>query len=159
MGLSYESQKAIIFAQVGQGLEGDDPIDQLIIDKIAPLYDDIWSRWEWKNFYPGLQALYVKRDCIEVLMGQMRDLTDTKLGPNLTNNQSAIFANLTVLLTKTQSEITNWEYKARDSRGPSVGTLSKQSMGPDRAPWQADPASPLYTGNPLAPTPFVSWDL
>lgn len=159
MGLSYEAQKAIIFAQVGQGLEGDDPIDQLLIDKIAPLYDDVWSRWEWKNFYPGLQALYVKRDCIEILMGQMRDLTDTKLGPNLTNNQSAIFTNLTVLLTKTQSEITNWEYKARDSRGPSVGALRKQSMGPERAPWQADPASPLYTGNPLAPTPFVSWDL
>ncbi len=158
MGLTVDQQRALIFAKVGQGLEGDDAIDQMLIDKVAPLFEIIWGKWEWKNFYPELQALYVERECLEVLMGQMRDLTDTKLGTNLTSNQSAIFENLTKLYSLCQSKITNFEYKARDSRGPSVGQLTKQSMGSRRAPWQADPASPLYRGDPLAPSPFVNWE-
>jgi len=148
MPVDIGSIRDIILAKVGAGLEGDDEIDQILLDKVTPLFDAIWARWEWKNYYPNLQVLYVTRECVELLQGQLRDLVDAKLGANLTLSQSSIMANLVTIQQQTTAEIQQAEAMASQSRGSVIGELRKRTFA-EVPPWYPNPSSPRYRGDPL----------
>lgn len=149
-------EKPLIYAKIGQGLEGDDAIDSMLIDKIEPLFASIWGRWTWKAIFPGLQALYVERDCLKILQGQMRDLQDFKLGSDYTGNQQAIFTNIRAMLAGVEQEIAKAEMEATANRPPAIGTMAAQHMG--RQDVCPNPSSGRYRGDMTEGAGIDDWD-
>lgn len=136
--------------EVGAGIEGDDEIDRLINDKVTPNLPTIWAMWADKALiFPRLQYLYAKRQCIEILMGQLRDYTDASLGTNLNLRQGAYFGNLTMLHQQVEIQIAALERQALAGRNPVIGELLQKS--PNQPTMPPDPANPAYRGDALTP--------
>lgn len=117
-----EVQQTVLF-EVGAGLEGlPDTVLADVLDKVTPYVMLYWDQWAWKGLvYPGLQVLYVKRQCLDVLSGQVRDLMPVTVGAG-TINQDRIFTNLQALRKNVQDEIQRVEQIASQSRPVALGT-------------------------------------
>lgn len=115
----------MILREVGAGLEGlPDEVLSAVLDKVTPYIQLYWETWAWKaQIYPGLQALYVKRQCLDVILGQVRDLTNVTIG-SASITQGQISQNLNLLRTNTQTEIERAEKMSQSSRPPVIGVLS-----------------------------------
>jgi hypothetical protein len=122
--MTLDDVKTILLAEVGAGLEGmPDRVLQAVLDQVSPYIDLYWEAWRWKAFYPGLQALYVKRQCLDVLLGQNRDRLSVSIaGASVPQNQ--IFDSLMKLRDYTQKEIERVEGIAAVSRHPALGTMA-----------------------------------
>lgn len=126
-----ETQR-IILLEVGAGLEGlPDDVQAEILDKVTPLIPILWQQWAVKGLlFPHLQALYVKRACIDILLGQVRDLMQITLGGG-SINQTTLFTNLTTLRTNTTTEIDRVEKIMEASRPPAIGVMKNPGVEQD----------------------------
>lgn len=126
-----EAQK-LVLTEIGAGLEGlPDEILAQILDKVTPLISIVWEQWLWKaQIWPTLQGLYVKRQCLDILMGQTRDLTQVSIGSaNITQGQ--LFTNLGTLRTNTCTEIERIEKMAEASRPVAIGVMNNPAIAQD----------------------------
>lgn len=114
-----------ILREVGAGLEGlPDEVLARVLDKVTPYLSTYWEMWAWKSLiYPSLQALYVKRQCLLVLLGQTRDLINVTIGSG-SIQQATLNSILQTLYKTTQDEIQRVEEIARSSRPPVLAPLT-----------------------------------
>lgn len=140
--------QSLLLLEVGASLEGDDAIDKILNDKVTPNLPTIWAMWQDKALvFPRLQYLYVKRHCLQIIMGQLRDFVDTSLGTNLLLKQSSYMNNLHMMHDMVSQDIANTELMARRGRPSVIGELLKTSPSePANGP---DPSNPVYRGDAL----------
>jgi hypothetical protein len=140
----------LVLAEVGSAVEGGDELDIL-----RPAIPGIWDAWAWKGLiFPGIQALYVKRTCIDILLGQARAKVNFSAGP-LTVSENQKFTNLLKLREAIDADITKLEKQLAGSRGGAIGQMIQTSpVLPDVN--QLDPNDRAYRGDPLVATTPVS---
>jgi hypothetical protein len=142
-----EDWKAVLLREVGAGLDGmpDDALSA-VLDKVSPYIDVYWEmNSRYAVVYPGLQYLYTKKQCLEILMGQVRDLTQINIGA-LGVSQQQLLDNLGKLYGNVVNSIKDAEEKARGSRAPAIGSINN--------PVVMDPRGRIYrTDERWAPLP------
>lgn len=157
MSLTSNEWMSLILLEVGAGLDGSDPVDKQIIDQVTPNIGLIWAAWADKALvYPRLQYLYTKRQCLDIIEGQLRDLVSTQIGSFNVNGQQRL-QNLQAIHKRVDEEIEKLEEQARASRGPVKGDL--EQTAPSMAdPGKPDPNNPVYRGDaivrPQRPDPY-----
>jgi hypothetical protein len=144
----------LILLEVGAGLEGEDPAERQLLDKVTPNINTIWACHADKAYVaPKLQYLYTKRHCIEIIMGQLRDLVQSNVG-GYNSQQQQKLANLKILRDNTQQEIVEEEKRAQSARPPAIGYLTQQApRQPIPLGAQPDPGDPAYRGDPYRHRP------
>lgn len=128
--------KSLILLEVGAGLDGSD------LGALTTNIDVIWLGYANKEYYPRLHMLYVKRQCISVLLGQLRLKINKSLG-QLNKQLKSIFDNLQQLYTNVSSEIEAAEREAKASVDGDVGSF--QQTNP-LDPWIINPSDAKYRG-------------
>lgn len=94
------------------------------MDKVTPYLDTYWEMYSsFAQVFPRLQYLYVKRHCLNILMGQVRELNNVTIG-SVTLNQSSILQSLKLLYDAVSAELKELESKAHDARGPVIGMIN-----------------------------------
>jgi hypothetical protein len=138
----------LILWEVGAGLDGQDPVEQAAYDRLTPNIDKLWNAWADKALvFPRLQYLYCKRQCLIVLVGQLRDLVQVSIG-GFSSGQQQKLANLNEIIKRTDEEIKDLEAKAQASRPVVVAPMTNTSPRmPDVG--QVDPNNPVYRGDAL----------
>jgi hypothetical protein len=92
--LTADDFQRLILLEVGAGLDGNDPVEAKILDKITPNIALLWVAWSDKAaIFPRLQYLYCKKQCLDIIEGQLRDLVTTTVG-GYNSNQQQKLANL-----------------------------------------------------------------
>ncbi len=142
---SLEDIRKVIFAKVGVGLEGDDDVDAILLDKVTPLFEILWGKWAWKAYYPGLQELYVSVDCVDILSGQLRTQINISLGTALSIDKSRLVSNLQAIRANLQGQIAEAEATARNNRFPEIGQMRRPETV---SPYRPDPGAAAYRGDP-----------
>ncbi len=138
--------KILLLKEVGAGLEGSpDEVVSAVLDQVTPLLDVVWDmNHQHGLIWPRLQYLYVKKTCLDVLVGQNRDRMNVSIG-GTSVPQSVIVDNLSKMRVLVVEEIKLLEDRAQASRGPA--------MAPMASDVQMDQYGRLY--NPLCPAiPF-----
>lgn len=138
----------LILLEVGAGLDGNDPVEQAILDKVTPNIELVWNAWSDKALvYPRLQYLYAKRQCLNIIEGQLRDLVTTTIG-GFSAQQGQRLQNLLNLEKRVDEEIKDLEMKAQANRPIIVAQLDATSP---RQPGlgEVDPNNPMYRGDAL----------
>lgn len=146
--LTADDFQRLILLEVGAGLDGNDPVEAKILDKITPNIALLWVAWSDKAaIFPRLQYLYCKKQCLDIIEGQLRDLVTTTVG-GYNSNQQQKLANLQAIHKRVEDEIKDLEMKAQASRPAIVASLTQTSPRmPD--PSQVDPNNPVYRGDAL----------
>lgn len=123
--LTAADYQAVLLREIGAGLEGmPDTVLAKAMDVITPFLPTYWEMWTYKAaIWPGLQMLYVKRQCLNVLLGMTRDLLNVTIGGAATINQGQIFNNLQTLHKICSDEITRIEDIAQKSRPPVIAKI------------------------------------
>ena len=148
MALTPADWQRLILLEVGAGLDGDDPVEEAILDKVTPNIDLLWNAWADKALvYPRLQYLYCKRHCIQIIEGQLRDLVQTTIGGFSTQQQQKL-TNLQNIQKRIDEEIKDLEAKAQANRPIILAELTQTSA---RLPstGEVDPNNPVYRGDAL----------
>jgi hypothetical protein len=148
MALTAADWQRIILLEVGAGLDGDDPVEEAILDKVTPNIDLFWNAWADKALvYPRLQYLYCKRQCLQIIEGQLRDLVQVNIG-GLSTQQQQKLSNLLNMQKRVDEEIKDLELKAQAARPVVVIPLTQTNPRlPDVG--QIDPNNPAYRGDAL----------
>ncbi len=148
MALTPADWQRLILLEVGAGLDGDDPVEEAILDKVTPIIDLLWNAWSDKALvFPRLQYLYCKRHAIQIIEGQLRDLVQTTIG-GFTTGQQQKLTNLQNIQKRTDEEIKDLELKAQASRPIVLAPLTQTNARlPDVG--QVDPNNPVYRGDAL----------
>src|SRR6516162_8179930 len=161
-----------VLQQVGAGVDPDVP------DILTTAIGSIWDAWGAKGaVYPFLQALYAERHCIDILLGQLRNLTNASV-PNNNPRQGERLKNLQQLRDNVSKEIAKLETQANQSRVACVAPLVVTApylppnpgykvfgagglppgyqlpawMTPPLGPCVPDPNDPAYQGSPQRAT-------
>jgi hypothetical protein len=151
MPLTPDDYQNIILTEVGAGLDGEDPAQKNLLDKLTPLIGSLWDMWANRGkIDPHLQFLYVKRQAVHVLMGQVRHLTSASVG-SLSPRYGDKIANLQKLLDEVNKKIEDWEKILRDSRPAAVGAMTQTSPVMTPAPGSPDTRSRPYGPDPNDP--------
>ncbi len=146
--LTAEQWQTLVLLEVGAGLDGKDEVERAKNDVLTPHIQLFWAAWADKAFtHPRLQYLYCKKQCLDILEGQLRDLVQTTIG-GFNSNQQQKLANLQAINKRVMEEITIIEKRAQANRVPVMGELTQTSSRmPD--PTQVDPNNPVYRGDAL----------
>lgn len=132
--ISDAALQALIIAQVG---------DEAGV--LAANIPTLWTRWAGKlSVHPDLRDLYVRRDCIRLVLPAMRKKADIAQAGGGSVRTSAWFDHLLSMLAEIQAEIVRIERRAAASR-PGVVTPITTVTG----------SVPLDSPNAPAPDPYV----
>jgi hypothetical protein len=145
--LSAKDWQDSLLREVGAGLEGlPDQVLSRALDMVTPHLATYWEMYaRYAPVYPGLQFLYVKRHCVNVILGQVRDLFQVNVG-GATVSQQQLTQNLQKLYENVTAEIRDAEERAKGSRPPAWGTIKN--------PVVMDARGRVYrTDRPPYPTP------
>ncbi len=120
----------------------------------------IWDSFSDKaQIAPRLQELYVKRRCIDIALGAIRNAVDeTTEGTSVRNEQRVV--TLIDMRVETEAEIGVVEERAGANRPPLVGTITK--VQPQSPPTGLPPLGPpdgddpRYSGTVYAPRAWPS---
>lgn len=137
--VSVAEQQALIIDMVGD--END-----LLATRIAA----IWAKWAGKaNIHPDLVYLYVRRDCIRIMLAKNRKKADFSQASGVTMKTGSWFDHLVSMLTETTTEIVRIERRAAASR-PGVVTQLATTTGsvPPDSPNAPQPSDLLDANNP-----------
>lgn len=117
--------KRSLLDEVGAGLEGlPDPVLARVLDRVTPFLDTYWEMHaRYDLVYPGLRYLYVKRHCVNVLLGQVRDLTQVSVG-SASVPQNQLGEALNKLYGNVTAEIKDMEERAKGSRPPAWANVN-----------------------------------
>lgn len=148
MALSAADWQRLLMLEVGAGLDGNDPVEEAILDKITPNIELIWNAWADKALvFPRLQFLYAKRQCLNIIEGQLRDLVAVTIG-GFSAQQQQKLANLLNLQKRTDEEIKDLEMKAQAARPVLVAPMTQTAPRMPN-PGDVDPNNPVYRGDAL----------
>lgn len=166
--ITEANAKQLILLEVGAGLDGLSPAERTALDVVTPNIDLIWAYYAARAYWPGLQALYAKKKCLQILRGQLRLKMDITIGP-VPFRFSQMYANLAALLKETCEEIAENEKMARKNRAVVGGDVLRTAplLPADLAAvWHdeatggyPDPNSPRYTGAVRGRPDFAGGDL
>lgn len=145
-----------ILKEVGAGLDGLGDYQKKFLDYITPQIGLLWNAWADKAYFPRLQYLYVKRHCLDILLGGLRLSVDKSLGP-LQQSLSQRVAHLERLREFVSDDIKITEGMARANRTPVVANTNVRAVIEPTPPRQiqliwnpdADPNDPKYRGSPF----------
>jgi hypothetical protein len=114
-----------ILREVGAGLEGlPDEVLSAVLDKITPYLSTYWEMYaSYALVFPRLQYLYTKRHCLNILLGQVRDLIQVSIG-SAEISQTQLSDNLHKIYQNTNAEIQHLESLSVSSRGPAQGAIN-----------------------------------
>lgn len=138
--------KVLLLKEVGAGLEGQpDEVVAAVLDVVTPMLDTVWDMNHQHGLvWPRLQYLYVKRTCLDILMGQNRDRITISVGGSSVPQQM-IVDNLSKMRVLVVEEIKLTEERAGASRPPAMAPMASDT--------HMDQYGRLY--NPLCPSvPF-----
>ncbi len=117
----------LLLLEVGAGIDGKSDVEKRILDKLTPNLNVIWIAWADKAFvHPRMQYLYAKRQCLDILIGQFRDLVSTTIG-GFNANQQQRLQNMQEMRKTVDADITKLETQSQGSRSPAVGTINQTS--------------------------------
>lgn len=146
MPVTAADVQRLILLEVGAGL------DPVAVDQAAQNIGTVWAAYAAKAYWPGLQALYTKRRCIDILLGQTRRQISATVGP-LTVPMQQVFDHLLAMRKEATADIVIMEKAAR--KGTYVdGDLTQTAplMVPDLEQLaevdydRPDPNGPRYLG-------------
>lgn len=142
-----------------------------LMEGLSAIMTTVWSVARSRATIKGTLPWYVRREAIDVLLGQLRSVVDADLGP-LNVKQSHLFRNLMEMRKAAQEEIVRVELRASKSYpptvGPSVVTAPREVATPsttfetitgarvatvEQTAGAPDPNDPAYTGSPIDPPP------
>jgi hypothetical protein len=157
MALTAQEYIQLLLLEIGAGLDGSDPVEKQVLDKVTPNIQLIWSSWSDKALvFPRLQYLYAKKQCLDILEGQLRDLVSTTIG-GFNANQQQRLDNLRTLNTRVGEEIKVLEAKHTANRPMVMAPLNQTAPRMDD-PGKIDPNDPVYRGDaiirPMLPNPY-----
>ncbi len=123
--LTVQDVRDAVLREVGAGLEGQpDLVLSALLDKVTPFINVYWEMWTWKSqIYPGLQALYTKKSCLNVAAGQVRDLMPVTIS-SYSGQQTTIFNNLQKMVDACQKDIDRVEKEAQASRPVEIAQMN-----------------------------------
>jgi hypothetical protein len=148
MALTAADWQKLILLEVGAGLDGGDPVEEAILDKVTPNIELLWHAWSDKALvFPRLQYLYCKRHCLQIIEGQLRDLVSVSIG-GFNAQQQQKLANLVNLEKRVDDEIKDVEAKAQSTR-PIVTAPFSNTAPRMPGTGEVDPNNPLYRGDAL----------
>jgi hypothetical protein len=142
--------KTLILTQVG------DTTDAVC----ATLIDGIWDTYaDYGVVHPRLQRFYTQRECIDLVLGKLREQIDAGLSGDLDIKASQKVANLQAQRHTCVAAIRQIEDQLRSARAPAVGTLdtteitAPPGVGDVVADLLAAPdaADSRYRGDPYKP--------
>lgn len=123
----YADVKTLVLKKVGAGLDGlPDEVQAAALDAVTPLFDSMWALWLYKaQLWPGLVALYVTRECFEVIAGQNRDRFNVTVG-SASVQQGSLTDTALKMRDSVQKEIERVEAVATGSRPPVMAQMASQ---------------------------------
>lgn len=146
MALTAEQRQALLIARVGE------TPGNLLASNIAAL---------WELYAPQaavsatLRDLYVRRDLIEIALGDARSAVTFSDG-DYSQSAGQNAQRLAEMLTKAQAEI-DAELAKRGGGGVAIGAIAKTSpvmppSAPPVRPYGPDALDPPYVGDPYSPS-------
>lgn len=146
--LTPQDWHKLILLEVGAGLDGNDAVERKALDKVTPNIELIWGAWAEKGMvFPRLQYLYAKKQCLDIIEGQFRDLVSVTIN-GLNQNQQQRLQNLQTLNKRVSDEITVLEKKAAAVRSPVISNLNQTAPSMPGL-GQLDPQNPVYRGDAI----------
>jgi hypothetical protein len=142
--------RTLILTQVGDTVDGI--VDQLI--------DAIWDDYaDYGVVHPRLQRLYTQRECIDLVLGKLREEVDAGLGMDLDEKSSQKVGNLQAQRAAVQAAIDQLEAQLRGARATTVGAMTTtEILSASEAAalaWSGwgppDAGAPRYLGSPYFP--------
>lgn len=166
--ITEQGEQDQIAFELGLPLIGGPASDALTTQMMQALRGRLaymWARRQNKAFAAGLQYLYVKRDCADLLLGQLRMKKDAMLGRVLRLTLSQLFKNMEAIRKDIQAELERVEAQAIGGQRPVTAPLIHTApimvgeIPPPLAPGQPsipltypDPNDPAYGGSPITTT-------
>lgn len=153
MALSATQWQQLIISQVG------DTAQSVVAQNVAGVWDAYAGRALVAG--PALQALYTKRDCIDLVLGSLREDVDSAIPGDMASKEDQKTGHLRAMRTEASAEIVRLEARARSTRGGATTPITtvvpisvadevaRQQQPPSQLP---DPNDPRYGGWPF-PTP------
>jgi hypothetical protein len=154
MTLTAESWQNEIAVSLGQALQGGPQPDAVTQQMMAALASALPTYWAMNadRSTVRLQWLWTKRQCCLLLMGQLRNKTDSMIGRQLRLSYSQKFRNLKDIYTLIDKEITAEETRARARAGgggltaPILATAPVMANGYRHVPAAGEPTLPAPSG-------------
>lgn len=112
-------QARLIVQQVG------DTEDHLVQQLIGPIWD---SYADYGAVHPRLQRLYTQLECLDLLLGKLREEVDAGLGVDLDEKSSQKVANLQAQRAACLAHIAQVEATLRAQRVPAQASLTTTAI-------------------------------
>lgn len=113
----------------------------------APPIADYWEFYSEFSNRPKLRVVYVKRNCIHHIIGQLRDKVNATM-PHLNPQLGQKLQNLQMLLNEVNAEISEWTRYYNASLPAVVGQFTKKAPIVAESD-EVDPNSRGLRGDPL----------
>lgn len=129
-GLSPSQWQSLIIGQIGAQQNTD----------VAAMMSALWDQYApYAGIAAGrLQALYVKRECIDLMLGGVWEDVDSAIPGDMASKEDQKTAHLRAMRVETEAQITLLEARARGARATAVGQLAATAPAPYVPP---DPSS------------------